>query len=227
MADGYRTYVEDQSINPQPGTAETITATGYGNWSDVANDQPYGFTGVQAFPSVQELMNDWNGNGWQNCGSTCADTPLSSLSSLKVNYSETSPQDANSIYEFAPDAWPDNYPSDVMFWADTHGRCNTGSYGGTVLGTAVFGGQTWTVNRYGGPGAEIIFVLDSDPNVPDSCASQPSGSIDILAGLQWLASNGYLPSLGTLGMVNTGWEITSADNTTFSMTSFSITAQVN
>lgn len=225
MSNGFNTYVEAQQVGPNSGTADTLQVTNPGNWTDTANDVPYGYTGVQQFDNVQQLTNDWGNGGWGNCGSTCTDTPLASLSSLQVNYSETSPQDANSIYEFAPDVWNDNYGSDVMFWADTHGRCNEGAFGGTVLGNATIDGQNWTVHRYGGPGAEIIFVLDGAGG-SGTCAQQSSGTIDILAGFQWLVSNGYMTSLGTLAQLNTGWEITSADNSTFSMNSYSITAQV-
>lgn len=220
MSNGYDTYVANQDVGANSGTTETINVTDPGNWNAVVNAVPYGYGGVQTFPDVQQLTNDWGGSGWGNGSSN---TPVDSLSALKVNYSESGPTDANSMYEFAPDVWT-NYASDVMFWADTHGRCNTGSYGSTVLGTATFGGQTWTVNRYGGTGAEIIFVLDSNPSVPNSCAQQTSGTIDIKAGLDWLVSHGYISSPLTMSQLNTGWEITSADNTKFTMNSYSITA---
>ena len=177
---------------------------------------------VQTYVNSTQLTNDWNGSGWG--GSGASDTPLASLSALKVNYSETTPRDAGTVAEFAPDVWNDNYGDDVMFWADTQGRCNTGSYGGTVLGTAVLDGQTWTVNRYGGAGAEIIFVLDSDPNVPNSCAQQTSGTIDIKAGYQWLVDHGFMTTLGSLSQLNSGWEICQANAATFTMNSYSITA---
>jgi hypothetical protein len=222
MSNGYNLYVEDQSVGPQTDS-NTLTATDPGNWSSVENDKPYGYTGVQDYPSIQQQTNDWCGTvtNWATCN-TPADTPLASLNSLTVNYAETSPQDANSIYEFGADSWNDNYGSDVMFWTDTHGRCNEGAYGGTILGTATFGGQTWTVNRYGGPGAEIIFILDSDPNTPNSCANQTSGTIDILPGYKWLVANGYMSSLGKMGLVTAGWEVTSADSTTFTVSSYSV-----
>jgi hypothetical protein len=223
MSNGYDTYVSNQSVGPQPGTTDTVTATDPGNWSVKANAVPYGYGGVQTFPDVQQLTNDWNAST-KTWGSGSSDTPVDSLSALKVNYSETAPQDANSIYEFAPDVWQDNYGSDVMFWADTHGRCNTGSYGGTVLGTWTSNGQTWTVNRYGGAGAEIIFVLDSNPAVQNSCAQQASGTIDIKAGLDWLVANGFETGGPVISQLNTGYEITSADNTTFTVNSYSITA---
>jgi hypothetical protein len=53
---------------------------------------------VQIGLNVQQQLNDWCGSvtNWGTC-SPSADTPLASLSSLTVNYNETSPQDANSI----------------------------------------------------------------------------------------------------------------------------------
>lgn len=221
MSNGYDTYVANQDVGAGAGTTETVTATDPGAWSVTASAVPYGYTGVQTFPDVQQLTNDWDGTGWGGS----SNTPLSALSALTISYAETGPSDAASIYEFAPDIWTEGYPSDVMFWVDTHGRCDPGAYGGTVLGTAVFGGQTWTVNRYGGAGAEIIFVLDSDPAVPDSCAAQHSGTVDIKAGFDWLVARGIMTS-PVFTQVNTGWEITSADNTTFTMTGYSITAAV-
>lgn len=224
MSNGYNTYVANQNVGAEPGTTESLNATDASNWSVTTNAVPAGYGGVQVFPDTQQLTNDWCGTGWGGCQSP-TNTPLASLSALKVSYSITAPTDSDSDYEFAPDVWT-NYADDVMFWADTHGRCNTGSYGSTVLGTATFDGQTWTVNRYGGPGAEIIFVLDSDPNTPDSCAQQTSGTIDVGAGLQWLNNNGYISSPVTISQLNSGYEITSTDNQTFSLSNYSITATV-
>lgn len=223
MSNGYDTYVANQNVGAEPGTTATLSASSPGSWTDVVNAQPYGYTGVQVFPDIQQLTNDWCGGGWGGCASP-TDTPLASLSALAVNYSEQGPTDANSDYEWAPDIWLDNYPRDIMFWGDTHGRCNPGAYGSTILGTAVFDGQTWTVNRYGAAGAEIIFVLDSDPATPDSCAQQSSGTIDIAAGLSWLEANGIITGSTLVSQVNSGYEITSADNATFAVSSYSITA---
>ena len=230
MSNGFDTYVMNQSVGPQPGTTQTLTATDPGNWSVTASDVPLGYTGVQTFAAVQQLTNDWNGSGWGGSGSS--DTPLASLTALTVTYAETSPQDANSIYEFAPDVWNDNYGSDVMFWADTSPqRCtDNGMNAGSIIGQASLGGQAWTVYRNGGPGSEIIFILDgsasTDPVTTGTCARQASGTIDILAGFQWLAGHGIMSSTGLLAQLNTGWEITSADNTRFTMSSYSISAAV-
>jgi hypothetical protein len=230
MSNGYDTYVEAQRVGNNVGTVDTVTATNPGNWSVRANDVPYRYTGVQMFDNVQQLTNDWNGSGWGDSGS--ADTPMSALSSLAVNYTETSPSDANSSYEFAPDVWTSNYRSDVMFWADTSPvRCtDNGLNARNIVGQARLVGQPWTVYRYGGAGGEVIFVLDgttsTDPVGTGTCARQASGSIDILAGFNWLAAKRIIPALGNMSQLNTGWEITSADRRTFTMSRYSITATV-
>lgn len=223
MSNGYDTYVGPQNVGSNSGTTATVTANSPGDWSVKADATPYGYGGVQIFAADNQLTNDWCAGSWSDCANP-TDMPLDSFSALTVNYSESMPRTSDISAEYAPDIWTDQYASDIMFWADTQGRCNNGAYGGTVLGTANIDGQTWTVNRYGGAGAEIIFVLDSDPNTANSCAQQTSGSIDIKAGLDWLQSNGYITGPIDIGAINTGWEITSADHATFTTSSFSITA---
>lgn len=219
MSNGYDTYVGNQNLGAT-GT-QTLSANGPGDWQVVSNLSSCGGC-VQTFPDVQQLTNDWTGTGW---GSGNADTPVDSLSALTVNYNETSPANA-ADYEFAPDIWQENYAADVMFWVDTFGRCDTGAFGGTVLGDFTMDGQAWTAHRYGGPGAEIILVLDG-PGGPGTCAQQSSGSIDIKGGLAWLSAGGFIPAHPVLTEINTGWEITQSTNATFKVNGYSIDAPVN
>src|SRR5215831_5151594 len=223
MSNGFDTYVGAQNVGSLAGTTALTTATDPGNWSVLANAVPAGYEGVQIYANVQQLTNDWNGSGWQNCDPNCKNTPLASLSHFTINYSETDP--ATGVYQWSPDIWQEGYPSDVMFWADVMNRCNEGAFGGTVLGHTTLGGQNWTVHRYGGAGAEIIFVLDGAGG-PGTCAQQKSGSIDIKAGLEWLAAGGYIPSPVILTQVNSGWEICSSAGGTFTMKAYSMSAGV-
>jgi hypothetical protein len=222
MSNGYDTYVVNQSVNPQAGTVNTLTAHDPGNWNAVAHEADCGGC-VQTFIAVQQLTNDWNGSGWGGSGSQ--DTPLSSLASLQVNYAESSSNTAAS-YEFAPDVWDTAAPNDVMFWADTSpSRCaNNGLNSSDILGQATLGGQAWTVYHYG---TEIIIILDgtssTDPVTTGTCAQQASGTIDILAGYQWLAARGVIGGLGNLTQLNTGWEMCGGD-ATLTMTGYSVTA---
>lgn len=199
-----------QSIGPNTGTTETVTANSPSDWTDTSTDVPAGYTSVQTFDAVQQLTENWCGTGWGNCGSP-SDTPLASLSSLTVSYTESSP--GTGAYEFAPDVWDTAAPADVMFWADTSPlRCtDNGLNSSDIYGQATLGGQAWTVYHYG---SEVIFILDggsdTDPVDNGTCAQQGSGTIDILAGFQWLVANGIQPSLGSLTQLNTGWEVCSA-----------------
>lgn len=215
MSNGYNTYVSAQDVGANKGTTVNIaSAPTPEHWKAVVNAVPYGYGGVQTWTAMQQLTNDWGNKGWNGN----SDTPLASLSAFKVTYNENmGPVNKNThtSAEFAADVWTDQYPSDVMFWVDTQGRCNPGAYG-TIIGKAILDGQTWTVNRYGGKGAEIIFVLDRNPRVPDSCATRTHGTIDIGAGYHWLIANGYMKA-ATFPQFSVGWEITSASHETFTM----------
>lgn len=239
MSNGYDTYVSDQPVNPQAGTTSTVNASDPGNWTATVNAQPYGFTGVQMYVHVQQLTNDWNGDGtgWGG-GFPDQDTPIDALGSLAVNYAEISPAGTSNIYQMAPDVWLNPYAGqlgpgtgDIMFWVDTtQTRChNNGLNSLDILGTAAFGGQDWTFYRYGPAGGEIVAILDTtdhDPVANSTCARQKSGTIDILAGLNWLSSHGFLNGPQTMSQLNSGFEITSADHATFGFTSYGITATV-
>jgi hypothetical protein len=161
---------------------------------------------------------------------------VDALPGIVVSYAETSPADANSVYEFAPDIWT-NYAGqagsgsgDIMFWADTSPvRCNdNGLNSGAIIGHVTLAGQAWTAYRYGGTGGEIVLILNTtspDPVTTGTCAQQQSGSIDIRGGLDWLDAQGLIPHGGgalTMSQLNTGWEITSADNTTFTLSAYTI-----
>jgi hypothetical protein len=221
-SNGYNTYVSNQNVGPQSGTTETVYVNNPGDWEMISDARPYGYTGVQTFPDVQQLFNNWCGADWNGCPNPI-DTPVDKLSALKVNYSEVSPTGTNDLYQFSPDLWLSNYGSDIMFWVDVKGRCNEGAFGGTILGHAVIDGQNWTVHRYGNTGAEIIFVLDGTGGT-GTCAQQNSGTINIKAGVDWLVANGAVPANPSVTQLNTGWEITSAENAKFKVTSYSITA---
>jgi hypothetical protein len=202
--------------------------------SILANDVPYGYTGVQTFPDVQQLTNNWNPSAQNFTGSS--DLPVDALPSLTVVYDETSPHGTNDIYEFAPDIWTSyagqagQGSGDIMFWADTtHERCvNNGLNSNAKIGQTTLGGQPWTVYRYGGVGGEIVLILDgtssTDPVTTGTCATQASGSIDVKAGLDYLNAQGLVPHPGayTISQFNTGWEITSAQNSTFTLNSYKI-----
>jgi hypothetical protein len=237
-SNGFNTYDSNQSF-ANSGSTQTMTAPDTSSPSSVpmsiqANDVPYGYTGVQTFPDVQQLTNNWSSANHNFTGSE--DMPVDALPSLTVVYDETSPHGTNDIYEFAPDIWTSyagqagQGSGDIMFWADTtHERCvNNGLSSTDKIGQATLGGQQWTAYRYGGVGGEIVFILDgtssTDPVTSGTCATQATGSIDVKAGLDYLNAQGLVPHPGayTISQFNTGWEITSAQNSTFTLNSYKI-----
>lgn len=214
-SNGYNTYVANQTFGPS-GT-QSLWANSPSDWKIVSNLADDGGR-VLVFPNAQQLY----------YGETMDSGPLmSSFSQFKVAYDTTGPGGNNS-YQFSPDLFFSNYgcdgcASDVMFWVDTHGRCNEGAYGPSLLGHFTMpDGSTWTAHRYDesangahvNNGNEIILIKDG-PGGPGTCAQETSGTIDIKAGLAWLSDNGFLPADPRLSILQTGWEITSSSNATF------------
>lgn len=231
-SNGFTTYLSDQPVGPQAGTTESLTADSPQSWTTTADAKPYGWTGVQTFPDVQQLTNNWGPGGWQSGSS---DTPIAALSGLVVNYSAITPAGPNDIYELAPDVWT-NYAGqlgqgsgDIMFWVYTSPtRCTeNGLSSSDILGSTTLLGQDWTFYRYGPVGGEIVGILDTadhDPVTNGTCARQSSGSVDIKGGLDWLAANGFINTGPVvMGQLNTGFEITSSQNGVFGFTGYSWT----
>lgn len=230
-SNGFNTYVQDQGVGPAPGSTGSITVTDPSNWSATAS---YGDCGgcVQTFTAVQQLTNNWGTGGFNGS----SNMPLPALSKLQVVYSETSPSaDAGNQYEFAPDLWT-NYGSDIMMWADTStqangsegSRCdNNGLNASNIIGQANLSGQPWTVYSFG-KNSEIIFVLDgstsTDPVDTDTCAQQESGTLHVLAALQWVSAHRAVTGAPAwtsqfMTQFNTGWEITAGDGGTYNVNS--------
>jgi hypothetical protein len=210
-SNGYNTYVGNQMWGcGSPGSCgpETLTAYGPDQWS-VTSTQAAGNTAVLTYPDVQQLFNNW-GNGGFNGGS---DTPISGLAALVGTYAENMHETSGTIAEAAYDIWTSS--GEIMIWVDTTSA--RGSGGADPIDTGTLGGLPFTFYVYGGAGGLPIIKLDT---------SQRSGTIDILAGLQYLQSKGYIASNGTLSQVNFGWEICSTGGVaeTFDVTSYSLTA---
>jgi hypothetical protein len=200
---------------PQAGTTQTLTASGPGNWSVVADSKPAGFTGVQTYPDTQQIYTT-TGN---------APEPLSGFSSIISSFTETMNTVSTTDAEAAYDIWlgqntSTNYADEVMIWND---QANRGTCGGaTVKANATFGGsngvpqQNWTLCRNGSSAnSELIWYLTS--------GNEQSGSVDILSMLTWLQSHGYLPAGSGLNQIDYGFEICSTSGPeTFSVSNFAI-----
>jgi hypothetical protein len=217
-SNGYNTYTDQDMWAAKPHTTQILTSTGPGNWSVSSSARPARYTGVQTYPNVQQLFNDWTGRGWNGSG-RATDTPIAGLSSLKSSFTESMPHNSTTDAEAGYDIWLSHIPkhdsNEVMVWVD---NVNRGTGGAARIGSATLGGQRFTVLQYGGPGGELIFSLDR---------SEPRGTVDILGALNWLVRNRYEPAGLRIGQIQFGWEIcsetTPAPGNRFSMTRYSIT----
>lgn len=211
-SNGHNTYVSNNMWGANgTGATQTVCAVSPGNWTMTANapNDPGG--AVLTYPDVQQLMDDWNGSGWNNCV-TCADTPLSALHSLSSTYAITDPPDNTGDWEAAYDIWLNNTPnSEIMLWVDTSDARGTG--GSTVVNSNVSsGGNSWTYMNYGGG----LPILKLNTNAT-------SGTIDILAALQYLQSIGQVSTTATIGQLDFGWEVCSTVGTqNFAMTGYTL-----
>jgi hypothetical protein len=206
-SDGSNTTVGQDVWNPISGWSQTLYATNPGTWYVTAN-MPAGNTAVVSFPNVGE---SYNAN------------LLTSFSSIYSSFSEEMNPTAGSSAEAAFDIWLNNWNDEVMI---QHDMVNRGGPCGPVLATASFGGhggvpvQNWNLCQYG---SELIWQVPGS----GSQYGEPSGSVDILAMLSWLVSNGgYLPQGSSLTAIGYGFEIcsTGGADETFQVKGFSITS---
>ena len=196
------TYVGNDVWNQIPGWQQTLTATDPGNWGVSAN-MPAGNTAVVSYPSISAQYGQV----------TDHPTPLSDYASIYSSFAETMNATPQTSAWAAYDIWlgpsgcdpsktscPNN---EVMIQHDFAGNGSC-----TTVATATFGGsggvpvQTWHLCQYG---SELIWKLGQ----ADPAASEQSGSVDVLAMLNWLVAHGYMGTDTGLWNISYGWEICS------------------
>ena len=171
---------------------------------------PASNTAVVSYPDTQQTY------------TTTSNTPqpLSSFSSMTSSYAGSSPTRSGDDYEAAYDIWAgigsDNYAQEIMIWVDNHGQTPAG----TKVASTAIGGAGYSVWSTSGADAvckTVSMVMNSN---------QSSGSVDILADLNWLSSNRYMPAGSGLNQVDFGWEICSTGRVaqTFTLTQYGIKA---
>jgi hypothetical protein len=130
------------------------------------------------------------------------------------NWSVTSDQKAGntgvlSYPDVAYDIWVDSGSNteEIMIWVDNHGQTPAGDDKGSV----VIGGTTYE-------------LWSADGTVSFVRSNEQSGTVDILAVLHWLQSNGYIGSTADLGQVDFGWEICSTGGVpeTFTVSNYTL-----
>jgi hypothetical protein len=212
-SDGHDTYVLNNMWNGQAGSTQTLTATGPGSWSVLADITPPGSTAVQTYPDTQQLYTTTSG----------APDPLSGFSSLTSSFTESMATGAGTSAEAAYDIWlgqsaATSYADEVMIWNDQENR---GTCGGAtpVASNIAFGGsggvpdQDWDLCKYGS--SELIWY--------PAAGNEQAGSVDVLGMLAWLETSGHLPAGSGLNQIDYGFELCSTPGPeTFAVTSFGI-----
>ncbi|HEY1704915.1 MAG TPA: hypothetical protein VGG75_34900 [Trebonia sp.] len=199
-SNGYNTMVINDMWNPPgPGHPQAIYVNNPGDWKAVS-DMPAGNTAVLSYPNVQQVFTQ----------TTNAPAPLSKFRSITSDFAESMPHNGDN--EAAYDIWmgtsaKTDYKQEIMIWVDNH---RTNPPPGSVVGKPVFGGATYTVWNDSG----TIYMLRD--------GNETSGTVDVLAMLNWLVQKGLSPKGSGLNQVDFGWEICSTDGKpeTFVMTDY-------
>lgn len=193
-------YVDNNVWSPVSGWQQTLTADSPGSWH-VAADMPTGNTSVVSFPNA--------GAGY----SGSAD----SFSTFSQSFTESMPHNAATSGWAMDDLWFNNWADEVMIQYDfsNNGDC-------TVAATATFSGQPWHLCDFGG--GTMAWKLGSGEGTAKQ--SESSGTIDILAMIRYLETNGYLPAASTWTAWSAGFEIcsTGSQNETWGYSSLSVSA---
>src|ERR1700761_1656017 len=209
---GGQTHVIQDIWNPIGGISQTLTAYSPANWS-VKASMPASNTAVLSYPDTQQIY------------TTDSNTPnpLSGYSSITSSYTETGPSTKGNDWEAAYDIWAgtgsNNYAQEIMIWVDNHGQRPAGDQ----VGSATIDGQSyqvWSTGKAGAYGNPVSLVLNSN---------QASGSVNLLADLNWLKSNGYVPASSGLNQIDFGFELCSTGGVpeTFAMSDYGIKATCN
>lgn len=191
-------YNNEWNTSDNPGP-QTICGNSESDWQ-VTSTQRAGNTGVLTYPSVQ--LNYNGGNGY----------PLSQFTSMTSSYAETMNAVSGTDAEAAYDIWLDGLNKEVMVWVDNHGQTPAGS----EVATTTFSGATWDLYETS-DGSYMAFVRQGNAS---------SGTVDLLAALNYLEGRGDLSADDTLWQVNFGWEICSTAGApeTFTVSNYSLTS---
>ena len=155
--------------------------------------------GVLAYPNV----------GWfPNSGSP--EVPVDSYSSIISSWNVTIPTDTSTIAAWAGyDLWFNgpwsNDPDEVMIQPDITANQN---YDCNAVTSTTFAGMPWHLCVFGN---ERVWKPGTDDQ---HLINQPSGTINVLAMIQWMEQYGYLPKGSTWYAESFGFEICNTSGTT-------------
>ncbi len=191
-------YNNEWNTSGNPGP-QTICGNSESDWQ-VTSSQRAGNTAVLTYPSVQLNYNGANGY------------PLSKFTSMTSSYAETMNAVSGTDAEAAYDIWLNGLNKEVMVWVDNHGQAPAGS----KVATTTLSGATWDLNETSDR-SYMAFVRQGNAS---------SGTVDLLAALNYLEGRGDLAAGDVLWQVNFGWEICSTAGApeTFTVSNYSLTS---
>lgn len=206
----FNTHVTGDVWNPVHGYSQSLSVQSPSHWSVTAS-APSGNSAVVSYPDTQQLFNE---------------PPISSFSSITSTFAQSGPgAGGGDDYEAAYDLWTDSgHPgtalghdtlNEIMVWVANYGQRPSG----TDVGNVTIGGVTYALwhSAARGHGHNCVsLVLPSN---------ESSGTVNILAILQYLASHGLINS-NRISQIDFGWEICSTGGVakTFSVTGYSLAA---
>ena len=178
-------------------SGQTIFANSVSDWGVTANFPETG--GVKTYPNASLDMSGKN---------------ISNLGSCTSSFNVSLP--SSGSYSATYDLW---VPSEIMIWMSKRGLVSPIAHAWNSDGTPVpvatnvnVGGHIWNVYR--GGSNVVSFVRTTNTS---------SGIVDILAILNWTASQGWISNTSNLGSFQFGYEITSAPGgLTFNTNSYSM-----
>ncbi|HUB93929.1 MAG TPA: hypothetical protein VMB52_05495 [Verrucomicrobiae bacterium] len=161
------------------------------------------FGGVQAYPNTGFNM----------------DGAVDSSKSVTSSWNVTIPTDNTKTAGWAAyDLWFNSWADEVMIQTDLTANSY---YDCTAEATATFSGMPWHLCVFG---SERVWKPGTDDQ---HMLNQASGSVDVLAMLEWMEQNGYLPQGSTWTAGSFGFEVcdTEGNTQTFEVNNFTWDAQ--
>lgn len=190
--------VSNDVWNTGPAGPQMVWAVSGAYWGASSQQGGSDLTSVKSYPNVS-----WPAN-------PPGTALVLSYPGISAAFSCTRPSSGSWVGDVGFDCWLNNYAIEVLFVVDNQGQAPAG----TIVGTYVSGGHTWTVRQLTA-GTHYDIVIDTYTD---------SGAIDLLAGFKWLIDNGYIASSVLLAAINFGSEFCSTADTpmSFTVTDFSL-----
>jgi hypothetical protein len=203
-------FLRNDAWNSDAGP-QTMTACSYKSWNVVANEPST--TDVKSYPDVQM---DFQKSG----ASDGTGVPISSYGSIKSTFAETSPH--VGIYEDAYDIFVNSNTlvgpgtTEIMIWVDNYKQAPAGNKVSSAVQIDNRAYDVYYDADNGNGGHYVAFVANTN---------FASGTVDILAFLDYVIQQNWIPAAAPLNQIGFGVEIceTNGAAATFEFSDFSIT----